>query len=526
MAKQIDRQVDHFQSHSMLDSPATGEGRASPKLLIFIVAFNAASTIHDVLARVPHSICNEYDVELLIIDDASTDDTFERVRARLLEESFPFPLTLLFNPQNQGYGGNQKIGYFYAIKKGFDFVALVHGDGQYAPECLPDLVRPLARGEADAVFGSRMMSPGAARAGGMPLYKFVGNKILTRFENWALGSALTEFHSGYRVYSVAALKQVPFALNTNDFHFDTEIIIQFHRARLRIAELPIPTYYGDEICYVNGMKYATNVIRAVVQARAQDVGLLYDARFDCAPDSKGNSQYTPKFDYESPHSITLRKVPPRARVLDLGCAGGYLGVALKERSQCRVVGVDVFPLAAGVKLDGFQHHDLNKGPPDQRWEDFDYVLLLDVIEHLSDPEAFVQLLRSRLQNNPDGRLLVSTGNVAFLITRMMLFFGQFNYGNRGILDRTHTRLFTFSSFRRLFEQNGFEVLETVGVPGPFALAFGDGRLGRGLTAINKTLIALFRRVFSYQIYFVVRVRPSLDYLLAHAQEQSAIRFAA
>ena len=99
---------------------------------------------------------------------------------------FRFRSILLFNPQNQGYGGNQKIGYFYAIKKGFDFVALVHGDGQYAPECLPDLVRPLARGEADAVFGSRMKSPGAARAGGMPLYKFVGNKILTRFENWAL----------------------------------------------------------------------------------------------------------------------------------------------------------------------------------------------------------------------------------------------------------------------------------------------------------------------------------------------------
>src|ERR1700678_914017 len=160
-------------------SDGTIKDRARPKLLIFVVAFNAASTITDVLARVPPLICDEYEAELLIIDDASTDQTFERVRAQLQNESFPFPLTLLFNPQNQGYGGNQKIGYFYAIKNGFDFVALVHGDGQYAPECLPDLVRPLARGEADAVFGSRMMIPGAARAGGMPLYKFGGNKILT-----------------------------------------------------------------------------------------------------------------------------------------------------------------------------------------------------------------------------------------------------------------------------------------------------------------------------------------------------------
>jgi hypothetical protein len=94
------------------------------------------------------------------------------------------------------------------------------------------------------------------------------------------------------------------------------------------------------------------------------------------------------------------------------------------------------------------------------------------------------------------------------------------------LDRTHTRLFTFSTFRRLFEQNGFEVLETIGVPGPFAIAFGNGRLSRSLMAINKRLVALFRGVFSYQIYFVVRPRPSLDYLLAHAQDQSAVRFAA
>lgn len=520
------RQVDHLESHSVPDVLVTDKNRPQPKLLIFIVAFNAASTITDVLARVPHSISGEYDVELLIIDDASTDETFERVRARLQTESFPFPLTLLFNPQNQGYGGNQKIGYFYAIKNGFDFVALVHGDGQYAPECLPDLVRPLATGAADAVFGSRMMLPGAARAGRMPLYKFVGNKILTRFENWVLGSSLTEFHSGYRVYSVAALKKTPFSLNTNDFHFDTEIIIQFQRAGLRILELPIPTYYGQEICYVNGAKYAMNVTRAVLRARAQDFGLLYDARFDCAPNSKGNAQYAPKLDYESTHSITIRKVPLRARVLDLGCAGGYLGVALKERSQCRVVGVDVFPLAARVKLDGFHQHDLNKGLPELRWQDFDYVLLLDVIEHLSDPEAFVQLLRSQLQNNPEVRLLVSTGNVAFFVTRLMLLFGQFNYGNKGILDRTHTRLFTFSTFRRLFEQNGFEVLETLGVPGPFSVAFGDGKVGRGLNAINKVLISFFRRVFSYQIYFVVRARPSLDYLLTQAQRQSAVRYAA
>src|SRR3974377_252688 len=112
-----------------------------------------------------------------------------------------------------------------------------------------------------------MMTKGGALSGGMPLYKFAGNKILSWFENRMLRSSFTELHSGYRIYSVAALGKVPFKLNTNDFHFDTEIIIQFVIAGLVIIEKPIPTYYGDEICRVNGLKYALNVVRAVLKAK-------------------------------------------------------------------------------------------------------------------------------------------------------------------------------------------------------------------------------------------------------------------
>jgi glycosyltransferase involved in cell wall biosynthesis len=505
------------------DSPQSASDKYRPRLLIFIVAYNAASTINDVLARIPSSIGDDYDVELLVIDDASTDETFERVRARLGETRLPFPLTLLYNPENQGYGGNQKIGYHYAIKNGFHFVALVHGDGQYAPECLPDLVRPLKNGEADAVFGSRMMTRGAALAGGMPRYKFVGNKILSWFENRMLRLSLSEFHSGYRVYSVSALKQIPFALNTNDFHFDTEIIIQFQLAGLRIAERPIPTYYGDEICYVNGVKYAIDVSKAVVKARAQEIGLFYDPRFDCGGPDRTNSQYGAKLGYESPHSITVAKVPPGSRVLDLGCAGGYMGVALRDRRQCRVTGVDYFPLEPGVELDAFYQADLNAGLPDVRWEEYDCILMLDVIEHLLAPEKFVENLRDRLSMAPNVTLLVSTANIAFIVTRLMLLFGQFNYGKRGILDATHTRLFTIATFRRLFEQSGFEVVEVKGVPAPFALAVGEGPVGKLLMGLNKLLITFARGLFSYQMYMVVKPTPSLDYLLRHAEEQSAIR---
>ncbi len=487
--------------------------------------YHAETTIGNVLSRIPQSIAENYDTEVLVIDDASGDQTFERSHEVRRTGTLAFPLTVLFNPVNQGYGGNQKIGFFYALRNGFDFVALVHGDGQYAPECLPDLVRPLKEGRADACFGSRMMTTGGALKGGMPFYKFVGNKVLSWFENRMLRTSLTEFHSGYRIYSVDALRKIPFDLNTNDFHFDTEVIIQLVNAKLRIIELPIPTYYGDEICRVNGMKYALNVVRAVTKARAMELGLLYDRRLDCAPEDRGNAQYQMKLDYESPHSRTLDLIPAGSRVLDLGCAGGYMAETLKTLKGCHVVGVDMYPLPAQITLDGFRHHDLNEGLPHLQLQDFDFVVLLDVIEHLSAPEKFVQELRTALKLFPDKKIVVSTGNIGFVVTRLMLLLGQFNYGKRGILDMTHTRLFTFASLRRLFEQGGFRILQTHGVPGPFPLAFGPGRLGRLMVRINRLLISLSRGMFSYQIFMVLQPNPSLEFLLQRAEESSTIRAA-
>src|SRR5688572_19887058 len=222
---------------------------ARPRLVVFVIAYYAESTLKWVLDRIPESIFADFDCEILVVDDASKDATFA-IGAEYKKAHPNVAMTVLRNEHNQGYGGNQKVGYSYAIAQGFDYVALVHGDGQYAPEELPRLMAPLTAGQADAVFGSRMLEPMAALRGGMPLYKYVGNRILTTLQNSMLGSRLSEFHSGYRVYSVKALSKVPFRLNSNDFHFDTEIIIQMMNSGSRILELPIPTYYGDEICRV------------------------------------------------------------------------------------------------------------------------------------------------------------------------------------------------------------------------------------------------------------------------------------
>ena len=496
---------------------------SSPKqrLLVFIVAYNAETTIARTLTRIPATLLDQFDVEVLVIDDASSDRTFESGLDVRRGHNFPFTLTVLVNPINQGYGGNQKLGFHYAIEHGFDFVALIHGDGQYAPECLPALIAPLASGQADAVFGSRMLEKHRARAGGMPLYKFFGNKVLTFFQNRLLRTSLSEFHSGYRLYSVAALRRIPFALNSNVFHFDTEIIIQLLIARQRIVELPIPTYYGDEICRVNGVRYARDVMSATVRARLQEMDLFFDPKFDCAPSADDNHHYRAKFSFASTHRTVVEMIPPGSRVLDLACAGGYVGAELKRRG-CYVVGTDLHPLPHGVELDEFYLHDLNDDELPVPLGRFDYVLLLDVIEHLINPEAFVSRLKQAAAAAPQVRFIASTGNVAFIITRLMLLAGQLNYGKRGILDITHTRLFTFRSFRQLFEQGGFDVLHAEGIPAPFPLAVGP-RAGGLLITLNGWLIRLRATLFSYQSLFVVRARPGLEYLLEQAHLSAAAR---
>jgi glycosyltransferase involved in cell wall biosynthesis len=496
-----------------------------PRVLVFIVAYNAEKTIREVVLRIPVELRDTYEVDVLIIDDSSADSTFEKGHAVSRDASLSFPVVVLFNPKNQGYGGNQKLGYHYALERGYDFVALIHGDGQYAPECLPVLLEPLRLGEAAAVFGSRMLTPSGARRGGMPLYKFVGNKILTWIENKLLRTNLSEFHSGYRIYSTKALAAIPFDRNSNDFHFDTEIIIQLLIAGLPIRELPIPTYYGDEICYVNGTKYAFNVVVAATKARLQNAGLFYDRKFDCAP---SNTQpYVPKFAFTSPHTLAFERIRPGARVLDIGCAGGYMGADLIKRKQCVVDGIDSFPLAVAIdndaSLSAFYLHDLDSGLPALNFEKYDYVLMLDVIEHLAKPELFLEQLRTALSLKPSLEVILSTANIGFIVTRFMLLIGQFNYGRRGILDLTHTRLFTFSSFERAVKQAGFDIVERVGVPGPMPLALGDNFLSRTLLKVNQILIHLSRGLFSYQIFLRVRPQPSLELLLRTAQEQSQKR---
>ena len=481
-----------------------------PRCLVFVIAYHAEATLTAVLERIPNGVFEAWDTEILVVDDASADRTYEIGRG-YRDEHPGLPLTVLRNAFNQGYGGNQKVGYAYAIAHGFDIVAMVHGDGQYAPEELPRLISPLSEGTADAVFGSRMMPPRSALKGGMPLYKFVGNRILTTLQNFILGTHFSEFHSGYRLYRVATLKRLPFGLNSNDFHFDTEIILQLLNSSARITELPIPTYYGTEISRVNGLAYAWNVIKATLANAAHRSGILYQRRFDAAPQGDA-SHYSAKLDYASSHTFALDAVPPNARVLDLGAGPGPLAERLVQKG-CTLTLVDqtrpqATPTGATVLV-----RDLNADPLDIDVQSIDVVLLLDVVEHLADPERFFRALRRHFDFRTR-TVILTTPNVAFFVQRLMLLFGQFNYGKSGILDRTHTRLFTFRSFVHLLRDAGLRIRRVRGIPAPFPKALGDNFLSRALLTINSGLIWVSKTLFAYQIYVEAETTPDVTFVLA------------
>ena len=475
---------------------------------ILIVAYNASSTLAQVLNRIPAEFRARV-ADVLVFDDHSDDATY-LVGLGYRQLVPDFPLTVIRHDHNLGYGGNQKAGYQWAIEHDLDIVVLLHGDGQYAPEFLPQMVAPLEQEECDAVFGSRMLEHGAARRGGMPLYKYVGNRILTKVQNAIVGTELSEWHSGYRAYSVAALRDIPFDRNSDGFDFDTEIIVQLHEASKRIREIPVPTYYGDEICRVDGLRYARDVTVDTARYRLHRMG-LGSGELAFARDA-----YELKVDPRSSHGRIvewLRDRPP-SRILDLGCSHGVLSAQLRSLGH-HVTGIDVTEHeGVGGRVDQFIAADLNHGIPSEAGENYDVVVAADVLEHMRRPDRLLAEAQRCLRAG--GTVIASIPNFAHWYPRMRVALGRFDYDRRGILDRGHMRFFTQRSFERLASDQGLTVQRRAPVGIPFEVV-DRGRedddsgqtAPRGavdvLRPVDSMTVALRPTLFAYQ--FVYELRP-------------------
>ena len=229
-----------------------------PDVFVLTPAYNAALTLEDLFARFPDTV-RERAVQFVVVNDGSADDTgdvLERMAAREPK------LAVIHHPENRGYGVTETTLLQHALAHGAGAAILIHADGQYAPEKIPEIIGLFDRDEADLVQGSRMLGGGALE-GGMPKYKYIANKCLTAIENLAFGMRMAEYHSGYMAYNRPCLERIPFASLSHSFDFDLEMIVLAHTAGLRIREIAIPTRYAGEVSHLNPVTYGLRVLKVV-----------------------------------------------------------------------------------------------------------------------------------------------------------------------------------------------------------------------------------------------------------------------
>ncbi len=230
------------------------------KIAVVIPAYKADATLPGVLERITPEAMEEIS-HIIIVEDGGTNHP-DSVSNQLKKKYDK--IEIIWHPQNRGYGAAQKTGFRRALELGADVGVLLHADGQYAPEEMQRLYQPLVTDEADVVLGSRMQDWRSALRGGMPKYKLVANMMLTWLENLCYGMKLSEYHSGYMLYSRKALEAIPFEKLSDTFHFDGEMLLMSGKKKLRVADLPIPTHYGDEESHLQPIKYGFEVLGVIV----------------------------------------------------------------------------------------------------------------------------------------------------------------------------------------------------------------------------------------------------------------------
>ncbi len=239
------------------------------KITVVLPAYNAEQTLERTVSELDRQVVDD----ILLVDDFSRDDTV-RLAKKLGIRSF-------LHDQNYGYGRNQKTCYSEALKAGADVVVMLHPDYQYSPKLVPAMAAMIASDEYDVVLGSRIIG-GSARGGGMPLYKYIANRMLTLTENLLLGSKLSEFHSGYRAFARKVLEDLPLSENSDDFVFDNEMLAQTIYFKYRVGEISCPTRYFPEASSINFQRsviYGFGVLWTAARFRLQKWGVCNFAIF-------------------------------------------------------------------------------------------------------------------------------------------------------------------------------------------------------------------------------------------------------
>jgi glycosyltransferase involved in cell wall biosynthesis len=265
-----------FRVERILQAESSRLPRRQHKIVAVLPAYNAELTLAATLADVPVGSVDE----VILVDDGSRDRTVEVARE--------MGLTVIEHPSNRGYGGNQKTCYRHALERGADIIVMIHPDYQYDSRVIPHAVGFIEMDICDIVLGSRIRSRREALAGGMPAYKYLFNRLLTATENLALGQNLGDFHSGFRVYRRQVLERIPFERNSDDFLFDTQLLVQAVELGFRLGDVPVPVRYFAEASSINftrSLKYGFGTLGALGQYWLHRLRLKRSNLFERKPTS-------------------------------------------------------------------------------------------------------------------------------------------------------------------------------------------------------------------------------------------------
>ncbi len=266
----LDLQQDLFRVERITHPDYARLPARRQKVIAVMPAYNAERTLAATLADMPPGCVDE----VILVNDGSTDGTVEVARA--------MGLTAIVHPRNRGYGGNQKTCYHAALERGADIVVMIHPDYQYDSRVLAHAVGFIELDICDVVLGSRIRSRAEAMRGGMPVWKYLANRVLTFLENTTLGQNLGDFHTGFRVYRREVLETIPFERNSDDFVFDTQFLVQAVRFGFRLGDVPVPVRYFDEASSINfrrSVTYGLRTLGVVGQYWLDRLGILRSRLF-------------------------------------------------------------------------------------------------------------------------------------------------------------------------------------------------------------------------------------------------------
>ncbi len=418
------------------------------------------------------------DIKYIFNIHSITNDTKQKIEQNKIES--------ILLEDNFDVGKTHKIIFEYSQQKKYDFVILATREQyKYLITHLNELLNPLEDNIAYLTGGDTYKSQ-------FGIINYVQKKVFKKQLN---------LFPNICIYNTTYLAKIPYLYNSDNASFVNEVAIQVVLSDFKFVE--INSDIKTKISYQSKLQTLKVFFRAYIHS----LGIFYQNMFDIIQD---NLQYSLKLGYASSHTYAINAVPANASVIDIGAGPFGVGHELKNKS-CKVVTVDQFDIPDKYKLDNHIVTNLDTNFSISTKE-YDCILFLDIIEHLVNPEEFMLKLSEQFTYKKQ-KIIFTTGNISFFPVRLMLLLGSFNYGKSGILDKTHTRLFTFASFKKLITDSRLTILSIKGIPAPYPKAIGNNFISKILLALNLFFIKISKGFFSYQIYIEAETNPSVYYIV-------------